>query len=68
MKKYLLVLSAIVFLFVGVPGVVLADTHTAASANVSDVQTAVNAASNGDTVQIPAGTATWTSSLSITKS
>jgi hypothetical protein len=38
-----------------------ADTHTAASCNQADVLTAINAASVGDTVFVPAGTATWAS-------
>jgi hypothetical protein len=44
-----------------------AATHTAASCNASAVQSAINNASNGDTVQIPAGTCTWNSQLTITK-
>ncbi|MFA6339235.1 MAG: hypothetical protein WCW87_04255, partial [Candidatus Paceibacterota bacterium] len=67
MKKFILFLFVSLFFITPFSGVEAA-VITAASANVSDVQTAVNAASNGDTVQIPAGTATWTSSLSITKS
>jgi len=46
---------------------VLADTHTAASCSQADVQAAVNAASPGDIVRVPAGTATWSSGLSISK-
>ena len=45
----------------------LADTHTAASVSYSDVNAAVSAASSGDTVFVPAGTATWSSTLTITK-
>jgi hypothetical protein len=37
------------------------------SASQSDVQTAVNSASNGDTVLIPNGSATWTSGITTTK-
>ena len=46
-----------------------ATTITAASCSRQDVQTAVNAANEngGDTVAIPAGSCTWTSSVSITK-
>jgi hypothetical protein len=40
---------------------VFADTHTAASCSQTDVQAAINAAVDGDTVEIPEGTATWTS-------
>ncbi len=42
-------------------------TINAASASRADVGTAVAAASNGDTVVIPAGTATWTSMLAVSK-
>lgn len=38
---------------------------TAASCNTSDVQTAINKATEGQTVNIPAGTCTWTSGVSI---
>jgi len=44
-----------------------ADTHTAASASYADVSAAVTAAASGDTVVVPAGTASWSSSLNITK-
>lgn len=40
-------------------------TCTAASCNTSDVQSAINAASEGYTVVIPAGTCTWTSGVTI---
>jgi hypothetical protein len=43
-----------------------AATFVAASSAHDDVQNAVNAAGNGDTVQIPAGMATWTSAVSWT--
>jgi hypothetical protein len=39
----------------------------AASASQAHVQAAIDAASPGDTVQIPAGTGTWTSQMSISK-
>lgn len=45
-----------------------ADTHTAASVALADVKTAIAAASAGDTISIPAGEATWTDYLSVTKS
>ncbi|WP_353063307.1 hypothetical protein RBB77_18750 [Tunturibacter psychrotolerans] len=45
-----------------------AATSTAASCNLSDVQTAVNAAAAGDTVMLPACSQTnWSSTLTITK-
>jgi len=37
----------------------------AASCNSSDVQTAINTAHDGDTIQIPAGACTWSSGISI---
>ncbi len=42
-----------------------AATINAASCNASDVQGAINSASEGDTVTIPAGTCTWTSGVTI---
>src|SRR5262249_1029623 len=42
-------------------------TINAATCNVSDVQTAVNSASSGDTVTIPAGACAWTQTLTIKK-
>lgn len=44
-----------------------AATLTAASCNVTDVQTAVNLASNGDTVIIPNGDCTWNSGINTNK-
>lgn len=38
---------------------------TAASASNADIQTAINAASDGYTVYVPAGTVTWTGDVSI---
>lgn len=51
--------------FVGAP--VHAATQTAASCSTSAVQTAVNAASDGDTVVIPDGSCAWSSGISTTK-
>jgi hypothetical protein len=45
----------------------LAGTQTAASAELAAVTTAYNAASAGDTVYIPADTATWDGTLTIAK-
>src|SRR4029077_2112079 len=39
----------------------------AASASIADVTNAVNRAVDGDTVVVPAGTATWTSTLNLGK-
>jgi hypothetical protein len=46
-------------------GTLHAANHAAATCNTSDVQTAINAAAEGDTVTIPAGTCTWTSGVTI---
>jgi hypothetical protein len=42
-------------------------THTAATCSQVDVQAAVNMASNGDTVRIPAGTCVWTAQVGVRK-
>src|SRR5437660_12592391 len=44
-----------------------AATITARSVSLVDVSAAINSAANGDTVIIPAGTATWLTGLIITK-
>ena len=46
---------------------VYADIHTAASCSRADVSSAITAASAGDTVSVPAGSATWSSDITITK-
>jgi uncharacterized membrane protein YgcG len=58
---------AVIFVVL-VGGVASAKTVTAPSCELTDVQSAVNSASAGDTVVIPAGSCTWTGTLSITKS
>ena len=45
-----------------------AATNTAATASLSDVTAAVSASVDGDTVIVPAGTAGWSSSLTVNKS
>src|SRR5580704_8934053 len=40
-----------------------ANTITASSCSVSDVQAAINTANNGDTVIIPNGSCTWSSGI-----
>jgi hypothetical protein len=44
-----------------------AATINAASCSTADVQTAINSASNGDTVVIPNGSCTWTSGITTSK-
>lgn len=51
--------------FSGLPAI--AATINAASPSRADVNTAVTASSDGDTVTIPAGTATWTSGITLAK-
>jgi hypothetical protein len=46
---------------------VYADTHTAASCSLADVTSAINAASAGDIVSVPAGNCTWSSGITIKK-
>jgi hypothetical protein len=50
-----------------IEAVASAATVAAASASRADVTAAISAASDGDTVQIPAGTATWSSEVSVAK-
>ena len=45
-----------------------AATITASSGNPTDVQSAVNSAAAGDTVVVPAGSSTWASGVTISKS
>jgi hypothetical protein len=52
------------FLLLLVPSSALTATINAASCSASDVQAAINAASDGDTVQIPVGACTWSSPVS----
>lgn len=61
----LLVLSVVLISISVGHTTLLAATITAASCSRADVGTAVNAAANGDTVLIPAGTCTWTTNLTI---
>ena len=44
---------------------IYAATITAASPSRSDVQSAVDQAADGDTVQIPAGTSSWSSNVNL---
>jgi hypothetical protein len=66
-RKIFVFLTVFLFCFCAFDEEIYADTHTAASCSLPDVQTAYNAASAGDTVAIPVGSCTWTSSLNISK-
>ena len=63
MKK----LTALLCLIVISSGTLMAITITASSPSLRDVDSAITAAGNGDTVIIPAGTAAWSSTLVLTK-
>ncbi len=58
--------TAFAILFLALVAQVNAATNVAASASLADVQTAITASTNGDTVLIPAATATWASELNLT--
>jgi hypothetical protein len=53
--------------FLAAPITVHAATLTAASCNSKDIQSKINRAKDGDTVQIPAGSCVWTSNISSSK-
>jgi len=55
------------FAFFPFSGISDAATINASSCSESDVQSAVNAASNGDIVQVPSGHCTWNSTLILTR-
>lgn len=57
----------VALLFFAASGVAQAATMNAASPSFLDVTTAVASAVDGDTVIIPAGTASWTTTLIVTK-
>ncbi len=54
-------------LLLAVSGAAQAKNITAASPSLVDVKSAIASAANGDTVIVPAGTASWTTTLVITK-
>ena len=58
-------LSTLIVLLIPLCGCAQAATYNAATANLADVQAAVNLATNGDTVNVPAGTSIWTNFLSV---
>lgn len=56
------------FLFFWCIGFVCGATINAASCSQGDVQAAIDSASDGDTVNVPAGSCSWTSSVVIPNS
>jgi hypothetical protein len=65
--KSLLLLSASLLLSALLGKQVWANNITAASCNVTDVQSAINSANNGDTVVIPNGSCSWSTGISTNK-
>src|SRR5438132_4116228 len=61
------ILPLLVTLFLVVSGSARAASITAFSPSLADVTTAVSSAVDGDTVVVPAGTASWTSTLTVSK-
>jgi hypothetical protein len=59
--------GVVTVMFLTIFGHVEAATIKAASSSRADVGTAVAAAADGDTVIVPAGTASWTATLEVTK-
>jgi hypothetical protein len=64
--KFLVFMSLLSTFNFALSTLVSADVHNAATGSVADVQAAINAASSGDTVQIPDGNYTWSGAVSIT--
>jgi len=62
-----IIVSLAVSTVLSIAGRVEAASITAGSCSRNDVGNAVTSASDGDTVQVPAGTCSWTSTLTITK-
>ena len=54
------IISFLLFYLLSLP--LLADTHTAGSCSIADINTAITAAENGDTVSVPAGDCDWNTS------
>jgi len=65
MRNGYIFFSSLIFIL-GFPRLTFGATIMAASPSAIDVQTAINNASNGDTVTVPAGSATWTTQVNIT--
>src|SRR5439155_21897597 len=59
--------SVLAVLFVGASSAMQARIINAASPSLADVRGAIASAADGDTVIVPAGTAAWTSALTIKK-
>ena len=62
----ILIIMPAIWLMLVSPSAIFASMYTAASCSQADVQSAINAAVDGDTINIPAGTCTWTTSVTWT--
>ena len=58
--RFLVLLCSVSCSFLACAG---ADTHTAVTLSTADVQAAINASSDGDTVQLPSGTGIWSGAI-----
>ena len=65
--RVFIIISILLFCFCAFIADIFADTQSAASVSYDDVSAAVSAASAGDTVEVPSGSATWSNRLTITK-
>jgi hypothetical protein len=65
--NYAVVSSVLAALFFAAASAAQARIINAASPSLTDVRTAIASAADGDTVVVPAGTAAWTTGVSITK-
>ncbi len=65
--KIILIFSIIIFGVLVLAKISQAATINTASCSYADVSAAITAASSGDTVTVPAGTCTWSTTVSITK-
>src|SRR5678816_383203 len=65
-RKPAVLLTLVCLLVFGVQGAAASDISARSCAD-SDVQTAINSSSTGDKVVVPAGTCTWTATVSIGK-
>jgi len=65
LPRIVVVLAAALLTILG--RVEAANIYYAVSPKLSDVSAAIDQASDGDTVVVPAGTVSWTSSLTVTK-
>jgi len=63
---FLLLCWLLISLILLIPAPVNADTHYAASLSTGDVQAAIDAAIDGDIVQLPVGISSWTAQVFIT--